>query len=64
MGEMYTLNKNAEGDWIREVLHINNKPKDHFLICAFDADEDKELYVMGFSNTENGPKGAVYKIMN
>ena len=34
------------------------------MICGFDTDEDNEPYVMVFSNTNAGPKGAVYKIMH
>jgi len=63
-GSIFTLNENAEGKWTRELLEIKNSPEDLFLICGFDTDEDDELYVMGFSNLESGPKGAIYKIVN
>tara|TARA_R110002051_G_scaffold4683_4_gene25983 strand:- start:19263 stop:20483 length:1221 start_codon:yes stop_codon:yes gene_type:complete len=63
-GSIFSLSQETNGKWTRELLEIENKPKDVFLICGFDTDEDNELYVMGFSNTDVGPKGAVYKIMH
>tara|TARA_R110002153_G_scaffold63955_5_gene171405 strand:+ start:153 stop:1373 length:1221 start_codon:yes stop_codon:yes gene_type:complete len=63
-GSIFSLTKETNGKWTRELLEIQNKLDDVFLICGFDTDEDNELYVMGFSNTNVGPKGAIYKIMH
>jgi glucose/arabinose dehydrogenase len=63
-GSIFSLTKETNGKWTRELLEIQNKLDDVFLICGFDTDEDNELYVMGFSNTDVGPKGAIYKIMH
>ncbi|SKB63003.1 PQQ-dependent sugar dehydrogenase [Maribacter arcticus] len=63
-GSIFSLTKETNGKWTRELLEIQNKLDDVFLICGFDTDEENELYVMGFSNTNVGPKGAIYKIMH
>lgn len=53
----------TNGQWKRERVLVRNKPADPFLICAFDADRNNELYVMGLLNTRKGPKGVLYKII-
>ncbi|MEH6620942.1 PQQ-dependent sugar dehydrogenase [Maribacter arcticus] len=63
-GSIFSLTKETNGKRTRELLEIQNKLDDVFLICGFDTDEYNELYVMGFSNTDVGPKGAIYKIMH
>lgn len=62
-GSIFTLTKTKDGQWIKETLKILNKPSEPFLICGCNADENNELYVMGFLNTKTGVKGAVYKII-
>ena len=42
----------------------SKQTKKYFMICGLDTDEDNELYVMVFSNTDAGTKCAVYKIMH
>ncbi len=62
-GNMFALMKSEPGEWVRQQLKVLNKPTDPFLICGCDADENKELYVMGILKTKNGSKGAVYKLI-
>jgi glucose/arabinose dehydrogenase len=62
-GSLFTLAKNAKGDWIRSKLKITNQPKETFFLCSCDTDENNEMYVCGFFDTKSGPKGAVYKLV-
>jgi glucose/arabinose dehydrogenase len=62
-GSIFALVKNEKEDWIRQPVKMTNKPGGVFLICGLNVDENNELYVMGFLNSEAGSKGVVYKIV-
>ena len=62
-GNLFTLTRSADNQWRRTPLPVKNKPAAPFLICGVDADENKELYVMGILNASKGPQGVVYKIV-
>ncbi|MDN3657256.1 PQQ-dependent sugar dehydrogenase [Ferruginibacter paludis] len=62
-GNMFALVKNEKGNWVRQPLKISNRPKDPFLICGVNVDDNNELYVMGLLQTKAGVTGLVYKIV-
>ncbi|TFG71730.1 MAG: hypothetical protein E4H26_12020 [Flavobacteriales bacterium] len=63
-GSLFTLSKNNEDQWVKELVTVTNKSEDPFLICSINTDKNNELYAMGFLNTVEGPGGVVYKIVS
>lgn len=62
-GNMFAMLQNEKGNWLRQPLKFFNKPRDPFLICGVNVDENKELYVMGLLQGKKGITGVIYKIV-
>jgi hypothetical protein len=57
------MQQNEKGNWLKQPLKFFNKPRDPFLICGVNVDENKELYVMGLLQGKKGITGVIYKIV-
>lgn len=62
-GSIFALIENDKDNWTRIPVKIVNKPGGVLLICGLNVDENNELFVLGFLNSEAGSKGVVYKMV-
>ncbi len=62
-GNLFFLTQNAQGAWVKQQMNVKDKPKNPFIINSYSVGLDNEIYLIGVLNTDEGTKGAIYKMV-